>query len=203
MLKKLMARKDIDELYNACDAGREGELIFTYIYELAKSKKPYKRVWMQSMTPASIREAFANLRSPELMQGLQDAARSRSEADWLIGINGTRAITKRMFGRSKGVATVGRVQTPTLSIVLEREFAIRRFKPRAFWRVEGQFAVAEGSYSALLQREEPVNKEDSDDRSDRFWKEEKAEELVARLNTCRAVWSAMKKADQAIERPAL
>ncbi|NDV63115.1 DNA topoisomerase III [Puniceicoccales bacterium CK1056] len=182
MLKKLMARKDVGQIYNACDAGREGELIFTYIYELAKCKKPYERVWMQSMTPASIREAFSNLRAPEKMQGLKDAARSRSEADWLIGINGTRAITKRMFGRSKGVATVGRVQTPTLSIVLEREFAIRNFEPRAYWRVEGQFSVTEGTYTGLLQRSDKVNKEDSEDKTDRFWSEEEANALVARLN---------------------
>ena len=185
-LKKLMSRKDVGEIYNACDAGREGELIFTYIYELAKCKKPFRRIWMQSMTPQSIREAFEQPRPPEVMEGLRDAARSRSEADWLIGINGTRAITKRMFGRSKGVATVGRVQTPTLCIVLEREFAIRSFKPRRFWRVEGQFSVTEGTYSGFLQRPEtPVNKEDSDDKPDRFWTEETPGELVAKLNAAK------------------
>ncbi|MFO7726548.1 MAG: DNA topoisomerase [Oceanipulchritudo sp.] len=183
MLKKLMQRKDIGEIYNACDAGREGELIFLYIYELAKCKKPFKRVWMQSMTRDSIRKAFEDLRPPEVMKGLQDAARSRSEADWLIGINGTRAITKRMFGRSKGVATVGRVQTPTLSIVLEREFTIRGFKPRPFWKIEGRFSVSEGSYTGLLQRAEPVKKEDPDDKADRFWSVENAEELMGRLNS--------------------
>jgi len=181
-LKKQMARKDVGEILNACDAGREGELIFTYIYDLAKCRKPFRRVWMQSMTPKAIRDAFEQLRQPESMQGLRDAARSRSEADWLIGINGTRAITKRMFGRSKGVATVGRVQTPTLSIVLEREFAIRKFKPRAFWQIEGQFGLAEGSYTGLLQRSEPVNREDSHDKADRFWSEEQAGALMARLN---------------------
>lgn len=182
-LKKLMQRKDVSEVYNACDAGREGELIFTYIYELAKCKKPFKRVWMQSMTRQSILDAFKALRQPEEMQGLQDAARSRSEADWLIGINGTRAVTKRMFGRSKGVATVGRVQTPTLSIVLDRELAIRNFKPQAFWRIEGQFSVAEGSYSGYLQSDDKLNKEKyPDDKPDRFWESAKAEELVARLN---------------------
>ncbi|MEX0326744.1 MAG: DNA topoisomerase 3 [Puniceicoccaceae bacterium] len=194
-LKKLIARKDVSEIYNACDAGREGELIFTYIYELCKSKKPFKRVWMQSMTPQSIREAFEALRGPEQMQGLQDAARSRSEADWLIGINGTRAITKRMFGRSKGVATVGRVQTPTLSIVLEREFAIRNFKPRPFWRIEGKFNVTEGEYSGFLQREDKVDKEkDPHDKPDRFWDSEAADALVARLNEAKgAVVSDKKK----------
>ncbi|MBR4598404.1 MAG: DNA topoisomerase III, partial [Opitutales bacterium] len=113
-LKKLMARKDLDEVINACDAGREGELIFTYIYEAAKCKLPRKRLWMSSMTPESIRQAFASLKSQEEMESLQDAARCRSESDWIVGINGTRAITARMFGaRQKAVASVGRVQTPT------------------------------------------------------------------------------------------
>lgn len=182
LLKKQMQRKDVDEILNACDAGREGELIFTYIYELAKSKKPFERVWMQSMTPRAIKEAFDKLWDPERMQGLQDAARSRSEADWLIGINGTRALTKRMFGRSKGVATVGRVQTPTLSIVLEREYAIRGFEPRSYWRVEGTFNVAQGEYVGVLQRPNPVDRTDPHDKADRFWENEVAEGILAQLN---------------------
>ncbi|MGA1204587.1 MAG: DNA topoisomerase III [Opitutales bacterium] len=185
-LKKLMGRKDVRQIYNACDAGREGELIFTYIYELANCKKPFSRIWMQSMTNQAIQEAFSNLRDPGEMSGLQDAARSRSEADWLIGINGTRAVTKRMFGRSKGVATVGRVQTPTLSIVLERELAIRNFQPQSFWRIEGQFNISEGSYNGFLQREDKVDKdENSHDKPDRFWNAEDAESLVSRLNEAR------------------
>jgi DNA topoisomerase-3 len=186
-LKKLIQRKDVGELLNACDAGREGELIFTYIYELAKCKKPFRRVWMQSMTPQAIRDAFGSLRSPDDMQGLKDAARCRSEADWLIGINVTRAITKRLFGKAKGVATVGRVQTPTLSIVLEREFAIRNFEPKSFWRIEGQFSLAEGDYKGFLQRKDDINKEKNPhDKPDRFWKGEEAESLVARLNGSQA-----------------
>lgn len=181
LLKKLMKRKDVGAVYNACDAGREGELIFTYIYELAGCKKPVKRVWMQSMTKSAIQKAFHELRPAEATQGLQDAARSRSEADWLIGINGTRAITKRMYGRSKGVATVGRVQTPTLSIVLEREFEIRNFKPRTYWQIEGQFSVAEGTYSGLLQRADKPDKSDNHDKSDRFWDAEFAQNALARL----------------------
>ena len=112
-LKKQLKRKDIEGVINACDAGREGELIFTYIYELAKSTKPVQRLWMLSMTDQSIKEAFANLRDGDQLQPLQDAARCRSESDWLIGINGTRAVTiKRSRGRSRQVSTVGRVQTP-------------------------------------------------------------------------------------------
>ena len=139
-LKKLLHRKDINAVINACDAGREGELIFTNLYQLAKSKLPVKRAWMQTMTTEGIQEAFKKLRNGEQMAGLADAARSRSESDWLIGINGTRAITKRMFGsRGGNVATVGRVQTPTLAIVFTRELEIRNFKPRSYWRVIAKF----------------------------------------------------------------
>ena len=132
-LKKLLARKDVAEVVNACDAGREGELIFTYIYQVTKCKLPVKRAWMQTMTNEGILEAFKQLRDGAQMVPLADAARCRSESDWLIGINGTRALTKRMFGsRAGNVASVGRVQTPTLAIVYARELEIRNFKPRAF-----------------------------------------------------------------------
>ncbi|MCZ6675284.1 MAG: toprim domain-containing protein, partial [Verrucomicrobia bacterium] len=115
-LKKLLNRNDVETVINACDAGREGELIFTYIVELAKCKKPLKRLWLSPMTLNAIRDAFENLREGAEMLPLQHAARCRSESDWLVGINGTRAITKRMFGSRAGqVATVGRVQTPTLA----------------------------------------------------------------------------------------
>lgn len=180
-LKKLMKRKDVGTIYNACDAGREGELIFTYIYEACDGKKPYKRVWMQSMTKEAIRRAFETLKSPEEMQSLQDAARSRSEADWLIGINATRAATKRMFGRAKGVATVGRVQTPTLSIVFRRELEIRDFKPRDFWRIHGEFSVAEGSYQGILHKADKADKEDAHDKVDRLWSEEEADAILQQL----------------------
>jgi DNA topoisomerase-3 len=138
---------------NACDAGREGELIFTYIYQLTKCKLPVKRAWMQTMTQEGIREAFRNLRDGPKMRGLADAARCRSESDWLIGINGTRALTKRMFGsRAGNVASVGRVQTPTLAIVYARELEIRNFKPRAYWRITAEFQVAKGTYEGVYQK---------------------------------------------------
>src|SRR6476619_3463006 len=152
-LKKLLARKDIDQVINACDAGREGELIFAYLYQLAKAKLPVKSAWMQTMKTGGIQEAFKNLRNGEQMAGLADAARCRSESDWLIGINGTRAITKRMFGsRAGNVASVGRVQTPTLAIVYERELEIRNFKPRDYWRVTARFEVERGEYEGVYQR---------------------------------------------------
>jgi DNA topoisomerase-3 len=180
-IKKLLARKDIDCVVNACDAGREGELIFDNIYRLTKSKLPVKRAWMQTMTTEGIREAFKKLRDGEQMAGLADAARSRSESDWLIGINGTRAITKRMFGsRGKNVASVGRVQTPTLAIVFTRELEIRNFKPRAYWRVTATFEVGKGRYDGVYQRPNFKRAEnDEHDRIDRIWDRAFAEAAVA------------------------
>ncbi|HMD62090.1 MAG TPA: DNA topoisomerase III, partial [Opitutaceae bacterium] len=177
LLKKLLSRKDVALVINACDAGREGELIFTYIYQLTKCKLPVKRAWMQTMTQEGIREAFRSLREGAQMRGLADAARCRSESDWLIGINGTRALTKRMFGsRAGNVASVGRVQTPTLAIVYARELEIRGFKPRAFWRVTAQFEIARGTYEGVYQRP-GFRRTDADehDRIDRIWDKAHAE----------------------------
>jgi DNA topoisomerase-3 len=180
-LKKLLARKDISEVINACDAGREGELIFTYIYQLAKCKLPVKRAWMQTMTNSGIIEAFKHLRDGARMAPLAEAARCRSESDWLIGINGTRALTKRMFGsRAGNVASVGRVQTPTLAIIFGRELEIRSFQPRSYWRVTAVFQVKRGSYEGVYQRPN-FKKADGDehDRADRIWDQALAEAVVA------------------------
>ncbi|MSU69604.1 MAG: type IA DNA topoisomerase [Opitutaceae bacterium] len=170
-LKKLLARKDIGVVINACDAGREGELIFAYLYQLTKCKLPVKRAWMQTMTNEGIREAFKNLRDGDQLKGLADAARCRSESDWLIGINGTRALTKRMFGsRAGNVASVGRVQTPTLSIVYDRELEIRNFKPRPYWRVTATFEITLGAYEGVYQRPSFKRAEgDEHDRIERIW----------------------------------
>ncbi len=179
-LKKLLARKDVTRVINACDAGREGELIFTYIYQLTKCKKPFQRLWLSSMTNEGIREAFKHLRTAEQMQGLADAARCRSESDWLIGINGTRALTKRMFGsRAGNVASVGRVQTPTLAIVFNRELEIRNFKPRDYWRVTAGFQVARGAYEGSYQRPDFKKSDDEHDRVDRLWVKKTAEAVIA------------------------
>jgi DNA topoisomerase III len=180
LLRKLLARKDVTEVINACDAGREGELIFTYIYQIAKCKLPVKRAWMQTMTAEGIATAFRQLREGTEMAGLADAARCRSESDWLIGINGTRAITKRMFGsRAGNVASVGRVQTPTLAIVFTRELEIRNFRARAYWRVTARFEVAKGAYEGVYQRPK-FRKVDNDehDRIDRLWDRAAAEAVV-------------------------
>ena len=181
VLTKLMKRKDVDRLINACDAGREGELIFRLIAQHAKAKQPVQRLWLQSMTPQAIRDGFANLRSDTDMQPLADAARCRSEADWLVGINGTRAMTA--FNSKGGgffLTTVGRVQTPTLSIVVEREEKIRRFVPRDYWEVKAEFACAGGFYEGKWF--DPKFKRDEFDpekRDSRLWSLPAAETIVA------------------------
>ena len=148
---KLAKRKDVDQLVNACDAGREGELIFRLIEQYAGGAKPLgkpvNRLWLQSMTPQAIRDGFGALRSNAQMQPLADAARCRSEADWLVGINGTRAMTA--FNSRDGgffLTTVGRVQTPTLSVVVEREEKIRAFVSRNYWEIHANFAAQAGEY---------------------------------------------------------
>src|SRR5438477_2216299 len=149
VLLRLMKRKDVSALVNACDAGREGELIFRYIVQHAHSKKPIERLWLQSMTQQSIREGFARLRPDKELLPLADAAKSRSEADWLVGINGTRAMTA--FNSKEGgfyLTTVGRVQTPTLAILVEREDKIRAFTPRDYWEVHARFGAKAGEYDA-------------------------------------------------------
>jgi DNA topoisomerase-3 len=178
-LKKQLKRKDVETVINACDAGREGELIFTYIYELAKSAKPVQRLWMLSMTDQSVKDAFANLRDGEQLQPLQDAARCRSESDWLIGINGTRAVTiKRSRGRSRQVSTVGRVQTPTLSVVIQREKEIREFVPRTYFKITADFGLSAGNYGGFLQKTDfKKSEDDKHDRVDRLWDKDEAERI--------------------------
>src|SRR4051794_26665794 len=169
-------RPDVTELVNACDAGREGELIFRLIEQYAGGGrkplgKPVRRLWLQSMTPQAIRDGFAALRSNEQMHGLADAARSRSEADWLVGINGTRAMTA--FNSRDGgffLTTVGRVQTPTLAIVVEREEKIRAFVSRDYWEIHATFKVDAGEYTGkwfdpAWRRKE----EDAELKGDRVW----------------------------------
>lgn len=185
-LKKQLKRKDVECVINACDAGREGELIFTYIYELSKSKIPVKRLWMLSMTDQSIKQAFQQLRSGNDLQALQDAARCRSESDWLVGINGTRAVTiKRSKSRSRQVSTVGRVQTPTLSLVVDRELEIRNFVPQTFHKISANFGISEGAYLGAYQKPN-FKKADSNkhDRIDRIWEKASAEAIIKELEGC-------------------
>jgi DNA topoisomerase-3 len=181
MLKKLMKRDDVDLLINACDAGREGELIFRYLILLAGIKKPVRRLWLQSMTADSIREAFNHLRSEEEMVPLSKAAVCRSESDWLVGINGTRAMTA--FNNRAGgfqLTPVGRVQTPTLAILAEREDKIHEFKPRSYYEVFGDFEVEAGNYRGRWFKEDFAKDGDEDARAERIWEQAQADEIKKR-----------------------
>ena len=181
LLIRLMKRKDVTGLINACDAGREGELIFRYIVQHAGCKKPIQRLWLQSMTPSAILEGFASLRSEEALRALADAAVCRSESDWLIGINGTRAMTA--FNSKEGgfyKTTVGRVQTPTLAILVEREQRIRSFVPRPYWELHGMFSTGRAQYTGRWFDEKfakPMRDEDSDARPERIWSAKRGEAL--------------------------
>ena len=179
LLTKLIKRKDVDALINACDAGREGELIFHYIKRHVATKKPVKRLWLQSMTPTSIREGFAKLLDDAALQPLAEAAVSRSEADWLVGINGTRALTA--FNSQEGgfhKTTVGRVQTPTLAILVEREEVIKKFIPHDYWEIHGSFSAKAGNYNGRWFDEKfSKEKKDSEHKAERLWDQKKAETI--------------------------
>ena len=178
LLTRLIKRKDVSGLVNACDAGREGELIFRYVVQhaLGAKGKPVRRLWLQSMTPSAIRDGFAHLRTESEMQPLADAARCRSEADWLIGINGTRAMTA--FNSKEGgfyKTPVGRVQTPTLAIIVERERRIRAFVARDYWEVEGEFQCVAGTYRGRWFDEKFKKSEDEHAKPERLWELARAE----------------------------
>jgi DNA topoisomerase-3 len=143
-----LGREDVKEVINACDAGREGELIFAYLYEKAKARKPVRRLWLNSMTNAAMKDAFARLRPAEDYALLEQAARSRSEADWIVGINATRAATIRLKSSFDGAVSLGRVQTPTLAIVARREEEIKAFVPEPYWLVDARFDAGVGEAPA-------------------------------------------------------
>ncbi len=181
LLTRLMKRKDVSGLVNACDAGREGELIFRYVVQHAlaeKNAKPVRRLWLQSMTATAIRDGFAHLRSDAEMLPLADAARCRSEADWLIGINGTRAMTA--FNSKEGgfyKTTVGRVQTPTLAILVMRERRIKAFVSRDYWEVEAEFGAVAGTYRGRWFDEKFKKADDEHAKAERLWTQARAEEI--------------------------
>lgn len=181
---RLCRRKDIDTIVNACDAGREGELIFRYILELGKVKKPVKRLWMQSMTEGAILDAWSRLRTDEEMQDLADAAKCRSESDWLVGLNSTRALT--CFRSRHGgfnITAAGRVQTPTLAILAKREMEIREFIPEPYAEVHADFSVAKGDYAGRWINESwKRDKEFPHSRPERIWKKDDAEAIRSRCD---------------------
>ena len=184
VLQKLIKRKDIDRLINACDAGREGELIFRLIAQYTKAPQRVSRLWLQSMTPQAIREGFSSLRTDEELQNLANAARCRSESDWLVGINGTRAMTA--FNSKGGgffLTTVGRVQTPTLSIVVAREELIRKFISRDYWEVNAEFICAQGVYQGKwfdsnFKKDSKDNAADPERKDTRLWSESAAASII-------------------------
>lgn len=184
LLKRLLKRDDVEMVINACDAGREGELIFRYIYQAAGSKKPVRRLWLQSMTLDAIRENFTHLRTNEEMLPLADAAMCRSEADWLVGINGTRALTAfNSIGGGFQKTTVGRVQTPTLSLMVARELKIRKFVPKGYWELYGQFEAQAGIYEGRwfdeAFKKPPAGTEQAGElKAERIWDETVAKQVL-------------------------
>jgi DNA topoisomerase-3 len=191
LLVRLLKRKDVTSVINACDAGREGELIFRYLVQHAGVSKPVRRLWLQSMTPTAIRDGFEHLREDAELLPLADAAICRSEADWLVGINGTRAMTA--FNSKTGgfhKTTVGRVQSPTLAILVEREQKIRAFRPREYFEIHARFGAAAGDYPGRWFDESFVRAKDRPDaggegadtdlRAERIWDADRAHAIVDR-----------------------
>lgn len=191
LLARLMKRNDITCVVNACDAGREGELIFRLIYEHAGCQKPTKRMWFQTMTTDGIREAYKHAQDGSRYDDLGDAARSRSEADWLIGINGSRAVKslKELQTNSPQQETAGRVQTPTLAIVVDLENKITSFVPEDYWEIHGIFEVGSGRYTGKwydTKRNQPsetdLDSQDERSKKDRFFDRSKAEQILAKVS---------------------
>lgn len=185
-LQKLIRRKDVSEIINACDAGREGELIFKYIIKFvwnnSVAKKSFKRLWLQSMTADAIKKGFANLRSNESMETLEHAAMCRSESDWLIGLNATRALTG--FNSRKGgffLTSCGRVQTPTLSLLVKREDARMKFEPTPYHTLQGTFSFETNTYAGKWI--DTAFKKDASNaylRADRIWDEQTAKDILTK-----------------------
>jgi DNA topoisomerase-3 len=197
-VKSLMRSAAVTEVVNACDAGREGELIFSYLYELSQCKKPVKRLWVSSLTPEAIQDGFASLRDGQEMKPLENAARSRGEADWIVGMNATRAYSTK-FGRPGNVLSVGRVQTPTLKLLVEREREIENFKPEAFWTVYARFAREDSEAEGETPSYDGVWFKDKQNRI----KEKEAAEAIA--EKVRGGTGVVRKAEKktAVERPPL
>ncbi len=180
-VKTLLERDDVDRVINACDAGREGELIFREIVQYFRCEKPVERLWLQSMTEDAIRTGLDALRPGEELEGLGSAAECRAFTDWLIGMNATRALTKRLRGRrERGAWSAGRVQTPTLALLVERELEVLAHIPVPYWRLVGQFEHAGHSYEGVWFDPAFVQSEDAPNaRDDRIFDEARARAILA------------------------
>jgi DNA topoisomerase-3 len=190
LIKKLLARKDVDRVVNACDAGREGELIFAYIYEAAAARKPVDRLWISSMTKQAIREGFDRLRPGDQLEPLEKAARSRSEADWLVGMNATRAATIKGRAWVGGVVSLGRVQTPTLAMIVKREREIQAFVPEPYWLVRARF---DPRYEGLWFEGDETRLKDG----------KRADDIVARVSGKEGVVASVERKEQSERAPLL
>ena len=189
-IHKLLARKDVDRIINACDAGREGELIFAYIMDTSGISKPIERLWISSMTKQAIRDGFSRLRPGDQLEALEAAARSRSEADWLVGMNATRAATIRGRAWVGGVVSLGRVQTPTLAMIVRREKEIQAFVAEPYWLVRADF---EPPYQGLWFEKDET----------RIWEPGRAEQIVERVAGKDGVVESVEKKQQSERVPLL
>ena len=210
VVTKQLGREDIEEVVNACDAGREGELIFAYLYEKAKASKPVKRLWLNSMTSAAMKQALASLRPAEEFARLEQAARSRSEADWIVGMNATRAATIRLRSSFDGAVSLGRVQTPTLAIVARREEEIKAFKPEPYWLVDATFTTVDplpgeqggGERTYLGHFQAPAGSP-GNTKGPRIGTEEEAEAIVAACQGRPGIITKLEKKEQREKAPML
>jgi DNA topoisomerase-3 len=207
VVSKQLGRDDIAEVVNACDAGREGELIFAYTYEKAKAKKPVKRLWLNSMTTAAIKAALGSLRPAEEFALLEEAARSRSEADWIVGMNATRAATIRLRSSFDGAVSLGRVQTPTLAIVARREEEIKAFQPEPYWLVDATFQApaldGESGERAYVGHYQAPAGSPGSTRGPRLGTEQEAEAIVAACRGRTGTITKLEKKEQREKAPML
>lgn len=183
VVRGLLRDGELREVVNACDAGREGELIFAWVYEHAGCTAPVRRLWISSMTDSAISAGFEKLAEGSAYANLEAAARCRSEADWLVGLNATRAMTTRMrSGPNSVLLSVGRVQTPTLALIADRETEIEQFEPRDFWQIKARFEADKGNWDALWTASDTAKESDSgDDAPDRVWDKAQAEAILERV----------------------
>src|SRR5438034_7820737 len=193
-IQRLLRRDDVDSIVNACDAGREGELIFREIVENLGSDKPVRRLWLQSMTDDAIRAGFRQLRRGEELQGLADAAACRAQSDWLIGMNATRALTKRLKSRKEKTSwSAGRVQTPTLAMLVDKEFEVLAHVPRPFWRVAATFEHEDNRYPGNWFDPAFEANDDSERKDDRIFDAARAAAIAAAVGGAPATASETRK----------